>query len=89
MLTISSLWDVVHAGNYTLNANLWGASAGNSGSWQCIGLDWVNGNSIGWHTEWDWQGGPNSVKSYTNVAINMDPKQIWAINSIPTSWDWV
>lgn len=80
-------WDSFSAGPYTIYQNLWGEASATSG-WQCSGLDYVSGNAISWHTVWDWQGGPGSVKSYANAELKFSERQLGSISSIPTTWQW-
>ncbi|KAL2869526.1 putative xyloglucan-specific endo-beta-1,4-glucanase A [Aspergillus lucknowensis] len=75
------------SGPFLLDTNLWGKGSATSG-WQCSGIDYQSGNEISWHTAWDWQGGPGSVKSYTNVQLGFSSRQISSISSIPTTWKW-
>ncbi|OKP14855.1 hypothetical protein PENSUB_5736, partial [Penicillium subrubescens] len=80
-------WDTISAGPYTIYQNLWGKSSATSG-WQCTGLDYQGGDIVSWHTSWDWQGGPGSVKSYANVGFNFNARQLSSIQHIPTTWHW-
>jgi len=48
----------------------------------------LTGNDLSWSTTWNWQGGPYSVKSYSNAAVNFNTVQLSSITSIPTVWDW-
>lgn len=75
------------SGPFLLDTNLWGEGSATSG-WQCSGIDYQSGNEISWYTAWDWQGGPGSVKSYTNVQLGFSSRQISSISSIPTTWKW-
>lgn len=84
---VCGAWDKIPAGPYTVFHNNWGAASATSG-WQCTGLDYQGGNSISWHTTWDWQGGLGSVKSYSNADISWSARQLSSISSIPSSWDW-
>ncbi|KAH8103392.1 glycoside hydrolase family 12 protein [Cristinia sonorae] len=80
-------WDVVQAGPYSLLADLWGAGGATSGS-QCSNLISLNGNTLSWQTTWNWVGG-NGVKSFSNIQLNQGiNKQLSAIKSIPTTWQW-
>jgi len=80
-------WDVVSAGQYSLLADLWGASGASSGS-QCSNLISLKGNTVSWKTTWDWVGG-NGVKSFSNIQLNSGlNKQLTNIQSIPTTWQW-
>ncbi|GIJ92698.1 hypothetical protein Asppvi_001976 [Aspergillus pseudoviridinutans] len=80
-------WDSVSAGAYTIYQNLWGEASATSG-WQCTGLDYQGGNVISWHTSWNWQGAPSSVKSYANAGYTFGARQLSSISSIPTVWKW-
>lgn len=72
---------------YTIYHNNWGASYANSGS-QCTTVDSVSNDVAAWSTSWTWTGGSSSVKSYSNVALMSVGKQLSAVSSIPSTWDW-
>ncbi|KAF8061741.1 glycoside hydrolase family 12 protein [Lyophyllum atratum] len=75
-------------GRFTLENNLWGQSAATSGS-QSSQVTATNGNSITWHTTYNWAGGNFNVKSYANLDLRVGlGKSISSIGSIPTSWSW-
>ncbi|KAG7086401.1 hypothetical protein E1B28_002356 [Marasmius oreades] len=75
-------------GRFILENNLWGQSAATSGS-QSSQVTATNGNSITWHTTYNWVGGPSQVKSYANLDIRQGlGKRISDIQSIPTAWSW-
>jgi len=79
-------WDTTTSGPYILYNNLWGES-GATGS-QCTSLSSISGTDIAWKTTWNWSGG-SGVKSFANVALNSGlNKQISAIKSIPSTWQW-
>ncbi|KAI0629964.1 concanavalin A-like lectin/glucanase domain-containing protein [Trametes polyzona] len=85
--TLYGQYDCTNAGEYTLCQNLWGENAG----WghQTTSLLSANGNSVSWSTEWNWQGGPNNVKSYANVIHNTAKGvQLASLASAPTAWNW-
>ncbi|KAH6893008.1 concanavalin A-like lectin/glucanase domain-containing protein [Thelonectria olida] len=79
-------WGSVETGGYTVYHNNWGAAQATSGS-QCTTLDSVTDGSVVWSTSWTWAGGSSSVKSYSNVALDVDT-QLSAISSIPSKWTW-
>ncbi|KAI0777698.1 concanavalin A-like lectin/glucanase [Trametes elegans] len=80
-------WDVVSVGQYSLLLDLWGKDGATSGS-QCANLVSANGNTVSWKTTWTWTGG-SGVKSFTNIQLNEGiNKQLSAIKSIPTTWQW-
>ncbi|MFC3998159.1 hypothetical protein ACFOVU_19695 [Nocardiopsis sediminis] len=86
----------IDQGSYWINNNLWGQDAG-TGS-QCIEDTFTDGDTIGWRTEWQWEGGPSSVKSFSSSVLgwhwgwrNSDtglPVQLSAGTSIPSSWEY-
>lgn len=80
-------WGSVAAGPYTIYQNNWGASAADSGS-QCTTYDSIDGTTVAWSTSWSWTGGSSSVKSYSNVALESVNKQLSAVSSIPSTWEW-
>lgn len=80
-------WDEVTAGQYTIYQNNWGAAEATSGS-QCTTYDSVDGTTVSWSTSWSWEGGSSSVKSYSNAALEDVNKQLSAVSSIPSTWDW-
>ncbi|KAI1438930.1 family 12 glycosyl hydrolase [Xylaria sp. CBS 124048] len=86
--TLCGQWDSLQTGPYIVYNNLWGESAATSGS-QCTTVDSLSGeNSISWSTSWSWAGGQFNVKSYANVVVQAAVKQIDAIASIPTTWEY-
>jgi xyloglucan-specific endo-beta-1,4-glucanase len=72
---------------YIVYHNNWGAGSATSGH-QCTTFDANNGGWVVWSTEWTWEGGPYSVKSYSNVAIENVNKKLSEISSIPSTWNW-
>ena len=76
----------ISTGSYTVYANEWGSSTG-TGS-QCSQINGLTGNTLAWSTSWSWSGGPNNVKSYTNVESPMTSKPLTQYNSIKTNWTW-
>lgn len=85
--TICGQWDSVVTGTYTVYQDLWGESAATSGS-QCTTVNSNTNGKLSWSTSWTWAGGPSSVKSFANVVVTSAAKQVSAIQSIPTTWDW-
>ncbi|KAI1811517.1 family 12 glycosyl hydrolase [Poronia punctata] len=81
-------WDSEETGPYTIYNNLWGMDAGTGE--QCTSVDGLNedDDSVAWSTSWSWSGGSYNVKSYANVVVKADVKQISDIASIPSSWKW-
>lgn len=72
---------------YTIYQNNWGSSSATSGS-QCTTVTSVSNNVAVWSTSWSWTGGSSSVKSYSNVGLMSVGKQLSAVSSIPSTWDW-
>ncbi|KAL9058545.1 MAG: hypothetical protein Q9162_001700 [Coniocarpon cinnabarinum] len=96
--TLNKRADQVQCGQYTtitaspkylLETNLWGQGGytGN-GNGQCDTLVSASGDNIAWNTNWTWSGGSSSVKSYTNVQLQMQPVALSSISTIPTTWKW-
>ncbi|KAF7554435.1 hypothetical protein G7Z17_g2909 [Cylindrodendrum hubeiense] len=77
----------VATNGYTFYHNNWGSGKATSGS-QCTTFNGVTSNSFSWSTSWSWAGGPNDVKSYSNVALEKVNKPLSAIKSIPSTWTW-
>lgn len=85
--TISGPFDCEPAGAYTLCQNLWGRASG-VGS-QNSTLVSASGNTVSWSTNWNWQNGPNAVKSYANVEHQTAKGvKLSAISSLPATWTW-
>ncbi|TGO14886.1 hypothetical protein BTUL_0047g00480 [Botrytis tulipae] len=84
--TMCGQWDTVAIGTYTVFQNLWNIT-GFAGS-QCSTVTSDTSNSLVWSTNWSWAGGPTQVKSYANVGLTMAAKQVSAISTIPSTWDW-
>ncbi|KAH8702461.1 endoglucanase [Talaromyces proteolyticus] len=80
-------WDSTVTGSYTIYQDLWGEASATSGS-QCTTVESLSGNILAWKTEWNWEGASSSVKSFANAAYSFTSKEISAISSIPTTWDW-
>ncbi|KAG5914659.1 hypothetical protein E4U42_000368 [Claviceps africana] len=75
------------AGPYTLYHNNWGAGAASSGQ-QCTAFSPLQGDSVSWSTTWSWQGGPSSVKSYSNLGLAHVNRRLSDVRSIPSRWSW-
>ncbi|KAJ6458323.1 glycoside hydrolase family 12 protein [Mycena vitilis] len=76
------------SGRFVLENNLWGESAATSGS-QTSQVTATSGNSVTWHTTYNWVGGNSSVKSYANLDLKTGlGKTVASIASIPTVWQW-
>ncbi|EIW87083.1 glycoside hydrolase family 12 protein [Coniophora puteana RWD-64-598 SS2] len=85
--TLTGQYDCATQGNYQLCNNQWGTSAG-TGS-QTATLNGVNGNSVSWSTQWNWSGGDNSVKTYSNISPTTGMgSALSAITTAPTTWQW-
>ncbi|KAH7020750.1 concanavalin A-like lectin/glucanase domain-containing protein [Microdochium trichocladiopsis] len=76
------------AGNgYYVNNNAWGAGSG-SGS-QCTYIDTKQSVGVSWHTDWNWSGGQNNVKSYPHSGRDLPTKRLVSqISSMPTKAEW-
>ncbi|KAG8873391.1 hypothetical protein FRB97_006800, partial [Tulasnella sp. 331] len=73
---------------YTLLNDQWGIS-GYTGSQTAQALGCTGGTTLAWTTTYTWTGGPYQVKTYTDIYLNSGlGKQLSAIKSIPTVWDW-
>ena len=79
-------WDLITTGSFTLYQDLWNMQSG-SGS-QCTAVDSLssNGNTLAWHTEWSWNDGPTTPKSYANAVGNLTSKPLNQLSSISTDW---
>jgi len=77
----------VETGSYIVYNNLWGQSYDTSGK-QCTGVDSLSGSNIAWHSSWTWAGTANQVKSYANIALQFTAKQLSAVSSIKSNFDW-
>ena len=94
--TVCEPFDTIPMGKYWLNNNLWGQDAG-SGS-QCVEDLYQSGDTIGWRTEWQWEGEPYEVKSYVSSVLgwhwgwNADdtglPVPLWTEEPLNTTWDY-
>jgi len=87
---LSGQWDTESelSGMYTLYNDLWGEGSATSGS-QTTQMTSASGTTVAWKTTWNWQGGNGQVKSYANLGSNKGlGRQLSAISSIPTTWDW-
>lgn len=72
---------------YEVNNNLWGMDAG-TGS-QCTYVDSSSESGIQWHTQWQWDGSPNDVKSYVNAGKMFDRgRTVSSISTMQTSASW-
>lgn len=83
-------WGSVVTGDFTVYNNLWNQNAASSGS-QCFSVDSLSSSSLAWSATWSWSGGSGQVKSYPNAVYNpstASPKQISAISSMPSVWEW-
>lgn len=80
-------YGTVSEGSYTVYNNLWGQEYDYGGK-QCTGVDSFSGSTIAWHTSWSWAGSSNQVKSYASVGLQFTAKQLSAVSSIKSSWDW-
>ncbi|OBT79570.1 hypothetical protein VF21_01216 [Pseudogymnoascus sp. 05NY08] len=86
--TVCGLWDTITTGTYSISQNLWGTGSATSGS-QCLTFNSLSGSSVSWSTSWTWAGGSNSVKSYSNVNLQMSSgRQVSSISSIPSVWKY-
>lgn len=74
-------------GSYKVYNNIWGQEYDTSGK-QCTGVDSLNGNTIAWHTSWSWGGSKTQVKSYASIGLEFTAKQLSAVSSIKSSWEW-
>ena len=80
-------WGTAETGSYIVYNNLWGQSYDTSGT-QCTGVDSLSGSNIAWHSSWSWSGTSSQVKSYANVALQFTAKQLSAVSSIKSAWEW-
>ncbi|MCC3764492.1 RICIN domain-containing protein [Glycomyces sp. TRM65418] len=83
-------------GKYWLNNNLWGQGSGSG--WQCVSDNYTSGDTIGWSTDWSWNGGENSVKSYASAVLGWHwgwknpnsglPVRLSGSQDVTSSWDF-
>ncbi|EAW20396.1 glycoside hydrolase family 12 protein [Aspergillus fischeri NRRL 181] len=64
---------------YSVNNNLWGEHQG-TGS---------HDGGASWHTNWTWNGGEGTVKSYSNSGGNFEKKLVSDVRSIRTGVVWM
>lgn len=80
-------YDYYSGNGWYINNNEWGAASG-TGT-QCTYVDSDNTGGISWHTDWDWSGGDNSVKSYPYSGRDLPTKKLVSnIGSITNSAEW-
>jgi len=84
---ICGQWDTLNQAPYVIYQDLWNQGAATSGS-QCTTLDGFTNGRLTWSTSWTWAGGSSDVKSYANAAIQDIGKELSAVSSIPSTWDW-
>ncbi|WP_017538852.1 GH12 family glycosyl hydrolase domain-containing protein [Nocardiopsis halophila] len=95
--TVCEPFGEIPMGEYWLNNNVWGQDAG-SGS-QCVEDLYQDGDTIGWRTEWDWEGDPYQVKSYVSSVLgwhwgwNSDedtglPVRLSSGRALETAWEY-
>lgn len=81
--TVCGKFDAIQAGRYTLSTDLWGEAAASSGA-QCVTLISADSDTVKWSTKWAWTGGPDSVKSFANVQLDVGINQtLSSITSMP------
>jgi xyloglucan-specific endo-beta-1,4-glucanase len=85
--TICGQWDSVVTGTYTVFQDLWNEQTATSGS-QCSTINSDASGTLSWSTSWTWAGGAGQVKSFANAVVTSTAKQISAIQSIPSTWNW-
>ncbi|PKY07534.1 endoglucanase I precursor [Aspergillus campestris IBT 28561] len=83
---ICEQYGTITQGPYIINNNMWGMDSG-TGS-QCTTLDGGSDAGVAWHTTWTWSGGENSVKTYPNSGLVLEPKLVSDITSIPSTAEW-
>ncbi|KAK5633115.1 hypothetical protein RRF57_008829 [Xylaria bambusicola] len=85
--TLCDQYGYYSANGYYVNNNAWGKDAG-SGS-QCTYIDKALSPGIQWHTDWNWSGGQNNVKSYPYSGRTLSSKKLISqIGSMPTKAEW-
>ena len=86
--TMCGQYDYWSGNGYEANNNLWGKGSASSGQ-QCMYIDGSSGNSVAWHTTWNWDGGKDNVKSYVYTGKQVAKgKKISSISSMQTSVSW-
>ncbi|KAL2062840.1 hypothetical protein VTL71DRAFT_5912 [Oculimacula yallundae] len=86
--TLTGAWGSVVTGGFTIYHNNWGAGQATSGSQTTIFNSLSAAGSVAWSTSWSWAGGPNQVKSYSNVALEKVNKKLSEVSSIQSTWSW-
>lgn len=86
-MSLTGSWNSYVDGDYTVYQNLWGESEATSGS-QTTMVEGTTNGLLKWTTSWTWAGGSSSVKSYNNADVLDINKQLSAITSIPSVWNW-
>jgi hypothetical protein len=84
-------------GKYWLNNNLWGQDAGEGT--QCVEATYQEGETIGWRTDWEWDGEPYQVKSFVSSVLGWHwgwnaeedtglPVQLTSAEPLNTAWEY-
>ncbi len=83
-------------GRYWLNNNLWGQEDG-TGT-QCVEATSQDGETIGWRTDWEWEGDTHQVKSFVSSVLGWHwgwkaedtglPVQLSDATPVPSAWDY-
>jgi xyloglucan-specific endo-beta-1,4-glucanase len=84
--TLCDLYAYYSTNGYELLNNLWGRDAATSGS-QCTYYDGFN-NGMAWHSNWQWQGAENNVKSYVYAGRLATKKLISQYSTMPSTAQW-
>lgn len=81
-------FDYYSSNGYYVNNNAWGADQGQGD--QCTQIDNISSNGVTFHTDWNWSGGENNVKSYPHVghALEGDKKLVKDITGFPNKAEW-
>ncbi|KAK2754428.1 hypothetical protein FQN54_007072 [Arachnomyces sp. PD_36] len=79
-------YEAQEGGSYIVANNLWGMDAG-TGS-QCTSVQSIDDSGVSWSTTWNWSGGDDNVKSYSNSGAIITPTLISDIGKLSTSVEW-
>ncbi|KNG47549.1 glycoside hydrolase family 12 protein [Stemphylium lycopersici] len=86
--TLCKDYEYFSSNGYELNNNIWGRSSATSGQ-QCTYVDSVSQTGAKWHSNWQWQGGKDNVKSYVYSGRQISKKPVTQYSNLETEAYWV